>query len=162
MNRRQLLKSAPVAACVTASPAVASGQRADENKDIVGSWFTTLAFTNAPVGEVKALFSFHEGGVVTATARYLVKATPLGDLMETSGHGAWARAGHRMFRVVEQLFLQSVQSGAVIGTDELQMSLVTSQDRQTLSGTFALRGKDLSGGIMFEAAGTFSATRIAA
>ena len=159
MNRRQLMKSASVAACVASSPAVALGERADEDKDIVGSWFATLVL---PVGEVKALFSFHEGGVLTATARYLVKATPLGDLMETTGHGAWATTGPRTFRAFEQLFLQNAQSGALIGTDELQLSLVSDKNRQTLSGTLILRGRDLSGGVIFEVVGKFSATRITA
>ena len=37
---------------------------------------------------VRQLISFHEGGVVNESRRYYVPATPLGPLLETTGHGS--------------------------------------------------------------------------
>ena len=39
------------------------------------------------------MISFHSGGVVIESRRYLIPGTPLGNLLESTGHGAWRRTG---------------------------------------------------------------------
>lgn len=74
MNRRQLLKSvanAAGAAVVAAAPSRSLAHVGDDDKDrdVVGSWFATFDITNPPIGKITALFSFHEGGTLTSSAR---------------------------------------------------------------------------------------------
>ena len=89
MDRRRLLTAGVATLAASALPAHAHN---DDHPDIVGSWLGTVTATNPPLGQFNDLISFHEGGVVTESRRYFVPATPLGNLLETTGHGAWERA----------------------------------------------------------------------
>jgi hypothetical protein len=159
MHRRQLLTSAAVAAAAAAAPTIAHADQSDHT--IVGSWFGTVTATNPPLGSFTSLISFQEGGVVNESRRYLVKGTPFGDLLETTGHGAWEkRSGRRRFEAFFRFLIQNHDTGEPIGTDNIRLSLRLSQDGETLSGTFVSQIKLESGAVVFEAAGDYSATRI--
>ena len=165
MNRRHLLKSAANAAAVAAvavtpSTSHAQGNSDTQDQDIVGSWFATFDTTNPPIGRTSALFSFHTGGVLTSSARYVVTPTPFGTLIETSGHGAWKRTSGHGVEAFQLLFVQRLDTGEVIAIDNVRLSLALSRDGQTISGTFVIDGKDPSGVPLFQLTGTYSAGRI--
>jgi hypothetical protein len=167
MNRRQLLKSAATAAgiaAVTVTPSISLAKPEDDEQDmgIEGSWFGNFNITNPPVGSLKTVFTFHKGGTFTSFSRPLVKGTPFGDLLETSGAGTWERTSGGVFRAAQRLFIQRVDTGEVFGTDHVRFALTVSRDGQTLAGTFLVQGKDLSEAIMFELRGDYSASRIIA
>jgi hypothetical protein len=156
MHRRQLLVTA--AAAVVTTPA---GARADhDDRTIAGSWFGTVTATDPPLGQFTNLISFHEGGIVNESRRYLVKGTPLGDLLETTGHGAWKKIGRREYEAFFRFLLQNHDTSAPIGTDNIRLSLELSRDGNTLSGTFQSQIKTETGDVVFQAAGDYSATRI--
>jgi hypothetical protein len=157
MHRRQLLVSAAAAAAAT-TPAIAHADQDDHG--VTGSWFATVTATDPPLGQFTSLISFHEGGIVNESRRYLVKGTPLGDLLETTGHGAWKRSGRRGYEVFFRFLIQNHDTSAPIGTDNIRLSLRLSRDGEGLNGTFVSQIKDESGAVVFQAAGEYSATRI--
>src|SRR5438270_1081311 len=109
MDRRHLL-TAGVAAGVVAG-ATPSRAASDESQDIVGSWFGTVTATNPPLGQFNDLISFHTGGVVTESRRYLVSPTPFGNLLETTGHGAWDRTEKTPSKPFSTFFYRTPAAG---------------------------------------------------
>lgn len=167
VNRRQLLTTA-AAAAVALVPVAADAQEASENedkpgkRDIVGSWFALVTATNPPLGQFNALTTFHDDGTLIDTRRYLAKPTPFGDLLETTAHGSWRHDGHDSFRAVLRAFVQSVDTGLVIGVDVVRLSLALSADRNSLTGTFVTQLKDANDNVLFQFSGDYFATRIVA
>ena len=163
MNRRQLLTGGVAAgsvAAAVAADATAAHAKDDADDDLVGSWFGTVTATNPPLGQFNDLISFHTGGVVTESRRYLVPGTPFGNLLETTGHGAWERTGRDAFKAFFRFLLQNNDNGAPIGTDNIQLSLRLDRDTGTLTGTFQSQIKNMADTVQFTVTGTFSATEI--
>ena len=159
MNRRQMLAAGGAAALGAALPATA---RAGGDKDVVGSWIATITATNPPLGSFSSLMSFHESGVFTESRRYYVVAPPpIGDLLETSGHGAWERKGGKI-AVFFRFLLQRapVSDGGPVGTDNIRLSLAAGHHGDTLSGTFESNIKDNDGNVLLTVQGTVTADRI--
>jgi hypothetical protein len=157
MNRRKWLLSAAAAAAVAGPDVV----HADNNGDgIVGSWFGTVTATEPPLGSFNSLISFHTGEIVVESRRYLVKGTPFGDLLETTGHGAWKRSGNRQYDVFFRFLIQNHDTGEPIGTDNIRLQLRLSRDRDALDGTFQSQIRLTDDTVVFEAAGTYTASRI--
>jgi hypothetical protein len=115
------------------------GATAAAGGGIVGSYLGTVTATNPPLGQFNDLISFHDGGVVTESRRYLVKPTPLGNLLETSGHGAWEKTGGDTYEAFFRFFIQDADTGAPIGTDNVSLSLTLDKQAGTLSGRYLLR-----------------------
>jgi hypothetical protein len=159
MDRRQIL-TAGVAAGVAATATSARANDDRDDDDLVGSWFGTVTATNPPLGSFNDLISFHTGGVVIESRRYLVPGTPFGNLLETTGHGAWERTGRNTFKAFFRFLLQSGTDGAPIGTDNIRLALRLDRHADTLSGTFESQIKNLADTVIFTASGTFSATPI--
>jgi hypothetical protein len=65
-----------------------------------------------------------------------VEPTPIGNLLETTGHGAWKRLRRRRFEAFFRFFLQNADTGAPIGTDTIRLRLALDYDGDTLTGTF--------------------------
>ncbi len=120
----------------------------------------TVTATNPPLGQFNDLISFHEGGVVTESRRYFVPATPLGNLLETTGHGAWERERGRAFEAFFRFLLQDADTGAPLGTDNVRLSLALVRNTGKLDGTFKSQIKDNAGTVIVTVTGTFSATPI--
>jgi len=55
------------------------------------------------------------GGVFTESRRYYISETPLGPLLETSGHGAWKRTGPRAYAGTFESTIRDL-SGVVVFT----------------------------------------------
>src|SRR5262245_36239556 len=168
MDRRELLTAGlavgGVAAAVAADATAAQARDdRDDNDadDLVGSWFGTITATNPPLGQFNDLISFHTGGVVTESRRYLVPGTPLGNLLETTGHGAWERTGGNGFRALFRFLLQDADTGVALGTDNVRLSLTLDQATGTLGGTFESQIKDTAGNVLLTVTGDYSATLIA-
>ena len=159
MRRRQVLKATALATLATAAPATLAAQEGGD-QGLVGSWFGTVTATNPPLGQFNDLISFHTGGVVTESRRYLVTPTPIGNLLETTGHGAWTRTGGDSFEAFFRFMLQDANSGAPIGTDNVRLFLTLNRGDRTLTGTFVSQIKDTSGAILIQVTGTYSATPI--
>jgi hypothetical protein len=159
MNRRQLLAAA-AAAAAAAAPTALHAEHNEDHDGIVGSWFGTVTATNPPLGTFEEMASFHADGIVIESRRYLIKGTPLGDLLETTGHGAWTRTGPRAFEAFFRFFLQNFDTGAPIGTDNIRLALRRSRNGASLAGTFVSQIKDTAGTVVFQVEGTYSATRI--
>jgi hypothetical protein len=159
MDRRQLLTAGLAAAVATASATPARAQ-AGNNHDLVGSWFGTVTATNPPLGQFNDLISFHTGGVVTESRRYLVPGTPFGNLLETTGHGAWERTGGHTFEAFFRFLVQDADTGAPVGTDNVRLSLTLHPAGGTLTGTFESQIKDLADSVVLAVTGDYSATLI--
>jgi hypothetical protein len=166
MDRKQLLKTGAAAragALVAAAPA-----QADEGNGsaAVGSRFGTVTATNPPLGSSSELLTIHEGGVVTESRRYYVVPpveSGFPNLLETTGHGAWKRAGNRSYELFFRFLLQQppVSPGAPIGTDNIRLNLSYDRDADTLGGTFVSQVRDNAGNLLIQVEGTYTATRIA-
>ena len=159
MNRRKWLLSAAAAAAV-ARPSVALADVDGDNDGIVGSWSATVTATDPPLGSFASLISFHTGEIVIESRRYLVKGTPFGDLLETTGHGAWTRTGTRRYEIFFRFLIQNHDTGAPIGTDNIRLQLRLSRNGEALNGTFQSQIRLTDDTVVFEAAGTYTATRI--
>jgi hypothetical protein len=159
MHRRKLITAAGVGIVAAASNVGFADEGGD--KGIVGSYYGTVTATDPPLGQFNNLISFHEGGVVTESRRYYVPVTPLGPLLETSGHGEWKRVGNRTFEVFFRFLLQQAppSAGEPIGTDNIRLSLKL-QRNGSLTGTFESNIKVLDGTVIFTARGDFAAERI--
>jgi hypothetical protein len=122
LSRRQLLAAGSAAGLVAVLPRTV---QADGSGDLVGSWEATVTATDPPLGEFASLMSFHPGGVFIESRRYYVPATPLGPLLETTGHGAWRKSSDGNFEVFFRFLLQEAppSSGTPIGTDNIRLKL---------------------------------------
>src|SRR5437762_5215643 len=158
MDRRNFLAAGAVAAVAAAGSGAAVAAPAGNDNDIVGSWFGTVTATNPPLGSFNDVISFLAGGVVIESRRYSVPGTPLGNLLETAGHGAWKKTGGHTFEAFFRFLIQNQDTGAPIGTDNVRLFL-TLQDG-TLSGTFQSQIKDTSDTVIFMATGEYSATPV--
>ena len=116
--------------------------------------------TNPPLGQFNDLISFHTGGVVTETRRYLVSPTPFGNLLETTGHGAWDQTGKNTFEAFFRFLLQNASSGAPIGTDNIRLFLTLDTTTGKLTGTFQSQIKDMAGNLLLTVTGNYSAALI--
>jgi hypothetical protein len=163
MERRRLLAAGAatgVAGVLASSRAYADSGNGEIDRDIVGSWFGTTTATNPPLGSFNDLISFHVGGVVTESRRYLVPMTPFGDLLETTGHGVWKRTGKFNFEAFFRFLLQSMKDGAAIGTDNINLSLMLDRKTGDLAGSFQSEVKDTGNAVLLTVIGDYSATRI--
>jgi hypothetical protein len=158
MYRRQLLTAS--AAAGIAGVGTPSRAREDAEQDLVGSWYGTITATNPPLVAFNDLISFYVGGVVTETRRYLVPATPLGDPLETTGHGAWEQTGRNTFEAFFLFLLQNERDGYAIGTDNIHLRLTPGPGRGKLTGTFESQTKTTAETVLLEVTGTFSAIPI--
>ena len=156
MDRRRLL-TAGVALVASALPAQA---HSDDDGDIVGSWYGTVTATNPPLGQFNDLISFHEGGVVTESRRYFIPGTPLGNLLETTGHGAWKRRRGRGIEAFFRFLVQDADTGAPLGTDNVRLLVALDRNTGKLEGTFKSQIKDTTDTVLVTVTGTYSATPI--
>ena len=159
MNRRKLITAAG-AALVAATPTAGLANDGGD-QGLVGSYFGTVTATDPPLGQFNDVISFHDGGVVTESRRYYIPVTPIGSLLETTGHGAWKRTGNRTFEAFFRFLLQQAppSAGEPIGTDNIRLFLRLQRDG-SLTGTFESNIKAVDGTVIFTARGTFTAERI--
>jgi hypothetical protein len=164
MERRRLLAAGAatgIAAGIVSSRGYADGGNGEIDRDIVGSWFGTVTATNPPLGSFNDLISFHVGGVVMESRRYLIPGTPFGNLLETTGHGVWKRTGKFNFEAFFRFLIQSSDTGAgAIGTDNINLSLTLDRKTGVLAGSFQSQVKDTSDAVLLTVIGDYSATPI--
>jgi hypothetical protein len=161
VTRKELLGGGAVAGVVALAAApVAQGHGGDE--DIVGSWNGTITATDPPLGSFGNLISFHTDGVLTESRRLYVPATPLGPLLETTGHGAWKRTGSRSYEAFFRFLLQQAppSAGEPLGTDNIRLKLRLDRGGDRFTGTFESNIRDNTGAVVFTARGTISGERI--
>jgi hypothetical protein len=159
LSRRQLLAAGSAAGLVAVLPRTV---QADGSGDLVGSWEATVTATDPPLGEFASLMSFHPGGVFIESRRYYVPATPLGPLLETTGHGAWRKSSDGNFEVFFRFLLQEAppSSGTPIGTDNIRLKLELVRASDTIKGTFESTLRDTQGLVIFTVLGTVAGRRI--
>jgi hypothetical protein len=146
---------AAAVAAAGATPAAAQSGSADP----VGSYLGTVIATNPPLGQFTDLISFHTGGVVTESRRYFVPGTPLGNLLETSGHGAWRRTGGHTFEAFFRFLVQNADTGSPMATDNVRLWLEADRTG-ALSGSFQSQIKDLNDEVLLTVTGDYTATPI--
>ena len=159
MKRRDVLTAA-VATMAAAAPMAATGGGRDDDAPPVGSWFGTVVATNPPLGQFDSLISLNTDGIVIESRRYLVKPTPFGDLLETTGHGAWKRTARNRYEVFFRFILQSADTGLPFGTDNVRMKLRVEARSGRLVGTFVSQIRDTSDTVLIEVGGEYSASPI--
>jgi hypothetical protein len=161
VTRKQLLGGGALAGALALGAAPAAQAHGGDD-DIVGSWSGTITATDPPLGSFGNLISFHEGGVVNESRRYYVPQTPLGPLLETTGHGAWKRTGSRSYEAFFRFLLQQAppSAGAPIGTDNIRLKLRLERGGDRFTGTFESNIRDNAGAVVFTARGTISGERI--
>ncbi len=92
--------------------------------------------------------------------RYAVPGTPFGNLLETTGHGAWERTGGHTFEAFFRFLLQNADTGADLGTDNVRLALALDRTTDALIGTAESQIKDTAGNVLLVVAADFTATRI--
>lgn len=157
MNRRQVLTAATAA--IVAAPAAARAQ-GGPGAGLVGSWFGTVVATSPPLGQFNDLITFHGDGTVTESRRYLVTPTPIGNLLETTGHGAWKKTGGNRYAAFFRFMLQNADTGEMIGTDNVRMELRVNRTTGAVEGTFVSQIRDTNDALLMEVGGDYSATAI--
>ena len=126
----------------------------------VGTWRVTPVIEGQATA---ALTTFNADGTVL-TSNPPVQAAPpdlgAGVLVQSVGHGEWAATGERTADVTF-VFVQSDGNGNYLGTRTTRGSLELDDDGETWTGTFDATVADAAGSVLFTAAGTVEATRIA-
>lgn len=165
MKLRSLGSIAVLAAL--ASLAVPVAASADEGSGLAGSYAMTItAVEPAGLPPFKGLITFTRDGDVLESRRPYVPFTPFGPVIETSGHGAWERDGHRRYSVAFMFLLQAspnntaFPNGEDLGTDNIRLRLRTSPSGESFTGTFESAAKDADGNVVFQARGTVTGTRL--
>ena len=93
--------------------------------------------------------------------RYLVQApSPFGNLLETTGHGAWEQTGKNAFEAFFRFLVQDASDGVAIGTDNVRLWLTLAHGGDNLIGTFQSQVKDTAETVLLTVTGTFSAIPI--
>lgn len=161
VTRKELLGGGTIAGAVALGVAPAAQARGGGG-DIVGSWNGTITATDPPLGTFGNLISFHADGVLTESRRLYVPVTPLGPLLETTGHGAWKRTGARSYEAFFRFLLQQAppSAGEPIGTDNIRLELRLARGGDRFDGTFESNIRDNTGAVVFTARGTISGERI--
>src|SRR5258708_38279330 len=110
-NRRgPLICSAAIAAAAIALTSTASFSQSNA-AHLVGSWKGAVTPASPPgLQPFTSLITFMSDGSVIESRRLLVPASPLGPLLETTGHGAWERIADREFDVHFVFLLQAAVS----------------------------------------------------
>jgi hypothetical protein len=160
MDRRRFVAASVTSVGVIAAALPGATRTEAAGGGIVGSYFGTVTATNPPLGQFNDLISFHDAGVVTESRRYLIKGTPLGDLLETSGHGAWEKTGGDTYEAFFRFFIQDFSTGDPIGTDNVHLALTLDKQSGTLSGTFESQIRNTADLVLLIVTGTYSATPI--
>jgi hypothetical protein len=163
-NRRlTLISFTAIAAAAIVMTSTASFSQSNA-AHLAGSWKGAVVATS-PSGltPFTSLITFTSDGSVIETRRLLVPESPVGPLLETTGHGAWERIDDREFDI-HFVFLLQEASGMGIGmdkgTDNVHLRLRLDSTGAVLSGTFDSTIKDTSGNPIFTASGTYLATPI--
>jgi hypothetical protein len=179
MNRRQLIIGG-LAAAAAASVGPVQARERDQHgphehdprehdprghcphAQIVGSWFGVVdgLLNGAPIGSFNDLLSIQRDGIVVESRRYVVTASPVGPLVETTGHGAWKEREDGSFELFFRVIMER-QNGAQFGTDNIRLVISHDHATDTLSGNFESEIKDLNDNVLMSFSGTYSATRIA-
>jgi hypothetical protein len=160
---RGVVAGAALAAILAGGPNAAG----DDHRHLAGSWETTITAVEPPgLPPFRGLITFTRDGEVLESRRLYVPFTPFGPILETTGHGAWERQGHRDFAVTFRFLLQAAPNntdfpnGDDLGTDRIRMRLRTSSGGDALAGTFQSEVRDAQGNVIFTARGTVAGTRI--
>ncbi|HKE20780.1 MAG TPA: hypothetical protein VKB88_00230 [Bryobacteraceae bacterium] len=160
-NRRKTLLSWAAITLVALALTATSGFSQGNAPQLVGSWKAAVTATSPPgLTPFTDLVTFTSDGTVIESRRLLATPTPFGNLLETTGHGAWHRTGAGQFDVHFLFVLQNATTGAEVGTDNVHLSLTLDSTGSILSGTFESTVKDTSGNPIFTASGTFVASPI--
>jgi len=114
-----------------------------------GAWSVTAHVEGEPL--IHALITFNgDGGFVETAAAPGI----------TSGHGNWARTGHRKFDLTA-LYLRLDATNQFIGTSKVRSSFTLNERGDSAAGPFQTDVFDATGNVLFSFGGTAEATRIA-
>jgi len=162
LTRKRLLAGGAAAGAAMLASTPAAHAHDGDGDDIVGSWFARITATDPPLGSFDSIMSFQVGGVFNESRRYYVPETPLGPLLETSGHGAWKRSRGRDYRAFFRFLLQQAppSAGAPVGTDNIRLAVELDRRGNSFAGTFESTIRDVGGAVIFTVRGTVAAERI--
>lgn len=133
--------------------------------DIEGSYEVTIDVQNPPLGAFPDLMTFTDGTVVTTRPLYIA-SSPAGPLLESPGHGAYSRAGHKTFSVALLNLLQGapgnnlLPNGAFFGTERIHWDAEVDERRGTISGPWSSTVTDPNGNVLFSVSGVIQGNRI--
>ena len=85
---------------------------------------------------------------------------PFGNLLETTGHGAWEQTGKNAFEAFFRFLVQDASDGVAIGADNVRLWLTLAHGGDNLIGTFQSQVKDTAETVLLTVTGTFSAIPI--
>ena len=88
----------------------------------------------------------------------------MGDLLETSGHGAWKPKGGRIYEAFFRFVLQQAppSDGLPIGTDNVRLTFELDSAGEKLTGSFESDLRDNAGAVLATVKGTVLGERISA
>jgi hypothetical protein len=165
-RRRLAFLTSLVALSVLLVGAVGAPQTAaDDGQRLTGSWFGTATATTVPLPPLKDLITFTSDGNVIEAHRLFLKDSPLGPLLATPGHGAWAKTGTNEFAATLMIIYEGSEdhptaSGQVLAIEKVRFKLSLGPEPDKLSGTLLDEIRDTSGNVIFVGPGTFEAKRI--
>jgi hypothetical protein len=152
-------------------PAVALGMNpgavAADQDTLQGSWTMTVVATSPPgLPSLTSLITFTHGGEAIESRRGYLPFSPFGPILETAGHGVWARTRRGEFAATFTFLVQAAPNNPVfvagesLGTDKVRLRVRVDRSGDTLSGDFASEARDASGNVVFTASGTVTGTRL--
>ena len=149
------------AATISAALPTAANAIVDRETHVIGSWSVTITAAEPDLGSFDSLMSFHENGVFTESRRSYIPATPLGDLLGTSGHGAWSGSGRQYAAFLRVLLQRAPTShGRPAGIENVRLAITRGRRLKRFSGTFESRIEDPEGIVYLTVHGTLAGVRI--
>lgn len=127
----------------------AATEKHENTGRLEGAWTVTAHVEGEPL--IHALITFNSDGGFVETA-----AAP----GVSSGHGNWARTGHRKFALTA-VYLRLDATGQFIGSSRVRSSFAVNERSDTATGPFQTDVFDAAGNMLFSFGGTAEATRIA-
>ncbi len=137
-------------------------------RHLEGSWMATVTAVNLPeLPSFKSLITIIPGGGVVESRRLYLPASPLGPILETTGHGEWVKSGDHNYVIVFTFLMQGAPdhpdaAGAFLGTDNITLRVQLAPSGDELSGEFESEIRDPDGNFVFGAYGPATAVRIKA
>ena len=119
---------------------------------LVGSWDVTLTLPGLPPGRVLATFDGDGGTVESANAPPALRG---------ASHGAWERIEPDLFAVTRVFFRFNPQTGAYLGTQEVNATVRVAPDGETFTAVSVSELRDPAGNLVVgDLRGTAAGKRI--
>jgi hypothetical protein len=130
-----------VATATVSASAAKTPPKASAGYALVGTWDVALSLAGQPPGRVLATFTGDGGTVESAAAPAALRG---------ASHGAWERIGPYLFAVTRVFFRFNPQTGAFLGTQNVNATVRVAQDGKTFTAVSISEQRDPAGTLILE------------